>query len=185
MRILFTRTMISSFVIGIVVGSFVTLAVLGLMTRLLTRDPSSVPPASQSGPPAVTITLPQDTLQYLIDDALADVSIPLVTLRDPYVQLEPDALMVLRLRGDTALLGGQTIVLRMRIVALDGRLGVVTESADIGGRINVTGTLTQQLDEQINAVLAERFALGDQLVVTSVGGTTDEITIEAHLREQS
>ncbi len=185
MRIPFTRITMSSFVLGIVVGSLVMLVALSLTVQLLTRDPLSVPPVTQPGSSDLTIVLPRDTLRYLIDDALANVEVPLVTVHESELLLEPGALVVLHLHGDAALLGAQTVVLRTRIVPLDGRLGVATESAVIGGRINVTGSLTQQLDEQINAILVERLPLDDRLEIVGVDGTADEIIIEAQLRARS
>ncbi len=185
MRMIESRIALSSLGVGIIIGSLLTLAVLVLALRLLTRDPQPVTPSLQPGLPNVTLALSRDALQHLIDDALHDVSIPLVTFRDPYVQLEPDALLVLRLRGDTALLGAQTIMLRMRVVPMDQGVGVITESADVGGRLNITGSLIQRLDEHINAELAQRFPFTDQLEVLNINSTSDELLIEARLQSGS
>jgi hypothetical protein len=184
-RIIESKTALSSLGVGIIVGSLLTLILLALAMQLLTRDPQRVTPNPQSGLPNVTIALRRDALQHLIDDALHDVSIPFITFRDPYVQLEPDALLVLRLRGDTLLLGGQTIALRMRVVPMDQGVGVVTESAKVEGRLNIPAALIQRLDQLVNAELARRLPFTEQIEVLNVGGTSDELIIEARLQGRS
>jgi hypothetical protein len=157
---------------------------LGLALRLFTRPSQPVVTLPPSGLPDATFTLSREALQRMIDDALQDVSIPLVSLRDPQLELEPDAVLVLRMRGDTVLLGAQPIVLRMRLVPTAEGIGVQTQSAEVGGRINIAGGLTQQLDARINAALAQRLSFGDQFEVLSTGGSTEAIMIEARLRDQ-
>jgi hypothetical protein len=133
--------------------------------------------------PDLTLSLTRDLVQRLIDDSLHDVSLPLVTLRDPYVQLEPGAIVNVRLRGDTVLLGGQMIVLRMRVIPAETGVKVITEAADVGGLVDLAGPMTARLDQQINTELAQRLAFADQFQVLRVGGTAQEITIDAQMKD--
>lgn len=172
----------TSFAIGVLVGAVLVPLVFALAVRLLaqTPEPITVPP---SGLPDATITLSRDALSRMIDDALQETTIPLVSLRDPQLQLEPDAMLVLRMRGDTVLLGAQPIVLHMRVVPAANGVQVRTEQAEVGGALNIAGALTARLDESINADLAERLQFGEQFEVLSVASTTDALTIEARLRD--
>jgi hypothetical protein len=172
----------TSFAIGVVVGAVLVPLVFALAVRLLaqTPEPITVPP---SGLPDAMITLSRDALSRMIDDALQETTIPLVSLRAPQLQLEPNAVLVLRMRGDTVLLGAQTIVLHMRVVPAANGVQVRTEQAEVGGVLNIAGALTARLDEGINADLAERLNFGDQFEVLSVASATDALTIEARLRD--
>lgn len=172
----------TSFAIGVVVGAVLVPLVFALAVRLLaqTPEPLVVP---LSGLPDATITLSRDALSRMIDDALQETTIPLVSLRDPQLQLEPDAVLVLRMRGDTVLLGAQTIVLYMRVVPAANGVQVRTEQAEVGGALNIAGALTARLDEQINADLAKRLTFGEQFEVLSVTSAADALTIESRLRE--
>jgi|GEM_PF-6906982 len=172
----------SNFALGMLVGGVLAVLLLALLLRLLGRSAAVPMTESRPGNPELILTLNRDLLQRLIDDSLRDVEIPLVTLRDPRVQLEPDAILVVRLRGDTVLLGGQAIVLRMRLVPATAGVGVVTESADVGILGNVAGPLTNRLDELINAELAQRLAFASEFEVLAIDGTTEEVTITAQLR---
>jgi hypothetical protein len=172
----------AQFGLGLLIGGVLTLLVLMLTARLLNRAPERADRARSDEIPDLTLSLTRDLVQRLIDDSLHDVSLPLVTLRDPYVQLEPGAIVQVRLRGDTVLLGGQMIVLRMRVIAGEAGVQVITEAADVGGLINLAGPLTSRLDQQINAELAQRLAFADQFHVLYVGGTAQEITIDARMK---
>jgi len=172
----------TSFALGVVVGVVLALLVLGLVLRIGGRslDPFVAQPASDL--PDATFTFSRDALSRMIDDALAETTIPLVSLRDPQLQLEPGAVLLLRMRGDTALLGAQTIVLRMRVVPAPNGIQVQTERAEVGGGLSIAGALTARLDERINADLAQRLALMEQFEVLRVDGSTDAISVEARLR---
>ncbi|HEX6291011.1 MAG TPA: hypothetical protein VFZ66_17630 [Herpetosiphonaceae bacterium] len=173
----------AQFGLGLLVGGLLTLLVLTITLRLLMRAPEQKLLAASGELPDLTLSLTRDLLQRLIDEGLRDVSLPLVTLRDPYVQLDPGALLIVRLRGDTVLLGGQTIVLRMRIVPAQSGVQVVTEAADVSGLVNLAGPLTQRLDQRINAELAQRLDFAGQFEVLDVGGSTQEVTVTARMRE--
>jgi hypothetical protein len=177
------RGAMAQFGLGMLVGGLITLLALVLSLRLLSRAPQSSASSRSGELPDLTLSLTRDLLQRLIDDSLRDVSLPLVSLRDPYVQLEPDALLVVRLRGDTVLLGAQTIVLRMRVVPAETGVKVVTQQADVGGMLDLAGPLTERLDQQINAELAQRLAFAEQFQVLSVGGSDQEVTITARMRD--
>ncbi len=171
----------TSFALGVLVGVILVPLLFGLALRLVARggEPLVVSP---SGLPDATFTFSRDALQQMIDDALEETTIPLVSLRDPQLQLEPAGLLVLRLRGDTALLGAQTIVLRMRVVPAASGVQVRTERAEVGGGLNITGVLATRLDERINAALAQRLAFAEQWEVVGVDASTDTLTVEARLR---
>ena len=93
----------AQFGLGVVVGGLATLIVLALTLRLLMRSPEQAALTPSAELPDLSLSLTRDLLQRLIDDGLRDVSLPLITLRDPYVQLEPGGILVVRLRGDTVL----------------------------------------------------------------------------------
>ena len=173
----------AQFGLGLLVGGVLTLLVLMLTLRLLIGAPERVDLARSDELPDLTLSLTRDLVQRLIDDSLRDVALPLVTLRDPYVQLEPGALVSVRLRGDTVLLGGQMIVLRMHVIAAEAGVKVITEAADVGGLVNLAGPLTARLDRQINTELAQRLAFADQFQVLYVGGTAQAITIDARMKD--
>jgi hypothetical protein len=167
--------------LGLLLGTVLTLMALVLIFWLLTGAPEVEPPVAQAGVPDMTLTLSRDAIQHMVDESLDEVAVPLVTLHDPSVELEPDAVVVLRVRGDTVLLGSQLIVLRMRVIPAGQSVNVVTEAADVGGRFNIAGPLTQQLDDQINAQLTERFSLGEKFEVLNVDSTTDAMLLEARV----
>lgn len=173
----------AQFGLGLLAGGLLTIILLSLLLRLLGRAPEPTVPARSSELPDLTLSLTRELLQRLIDDSLRDVSLPLISLRDPHVQLEPGAILVVRMRGDTVLLGGQMIVLRMRVVPAATGVQVVTEAADVGGLVDLVGPLSQRLDQQINAELAQRLAFAEQFEVLSVDGTSDEVTITARMKE--
>jgi hypothetical protein len=177
------RGAMAQFGLGLLVGGVITLLVLALSLRLLSRAPQTDTNTRSGELPDLTLSLTRDLLQRLIDESLRDVSLPLVSLRDPYVQLEPDAILVVRMRGDTVLLGAQMIVLRMRVVPAETGVRVVTQQADVGGMVNLVGPLTERLDQQINAELAQRLAFAEQFRVLSVGGNDQEVTITARMRD--
>jgi hypothetical protein len=106
-----------------------------------------------------------------------------VSLRDPYLELEDGGVLVVRMRGDTVLLGAQPITLRMQIVPAEVGVGVATTSADVGVFGNIAGPLTDQLDLSINAELARRLAFASDFDVTGVDGTTDAVVVTARLKE--
>lgn len=174
--------MITSLLIGIGIGMLLAPLLLGVALRMFARTPDPISTQSLSGPHDVVVTISREAIGRMLDDALHELSLPLVSFRDPQIQLEPDAMVVLRMRGDTALLGAQPVVLRMRVVPTATGVGVRTESAEVGGAINVVGELTEQLDERINAELSERLRLPDQFEVVHIGGSTDAVTIETRLR---
>jgi hypothetical protein len=171
-----------SFTLGLVAGGLLTLLILMLLLRLSSRSVRVPTNVSQPGLPDLTLSLSRDLLHRLVVDGLRDVSLPLVTLRDPYVQLEPDAVLVVRLRGDTILLGGQMIVLRMRLVPAATSVRIVTQTADVGRLGNIAGPLTALLDQRLNLELAQRLAFASQFEILAVHGTTDEIMISARLK---
>ncbi len=171
------------FALGILVGGLLTLVLLALTLRIMNRAQVLINPTASAGNPELTVTLSHDLLQRLIDDSLRDVALPLVTLRDPRIELEPDAVLVLRLRGDTVLLGGQAIVLRMRLTPAPAGVQVTTQTAEVGFLGNVAGPLTASLDAQINQELARRLAFAEQFEVLDVSGTTREVFIQARLRD--
>ncbi len=173
----------AQFGLGVLVGGVATLIVLMLTLRLLMRTPEQAALTQSAELPDLTLSLTRDVLQRLIDDGLRDVSLPLIALRDPYVQLEPGGILIVRLRGDTVLLGGQMIVLRMRIVPTETGVQVITEAADVGGLIDLAGPLTARLDQQVNAELARRLDFADQFQVLKVDGTTQEVMITARMKE--
>ncbi|HEY0604146.1 MAG TPA: hypothetical protein VGD58_14605 [Herpetosiphonaceae bacterium] len=173
----------AQFGLGLLAGGLLTLILLSVLLRLLGRTPEPVTPARSSELPDLTLSLTRELLQRLIDDSLRDVSLPLISLRDPSVQLEPDAILVVRMRGDTVLLGAQMIVLRMRVVPAATGVQVVTQAADVGGLLDLAGPLTERLDQQINAELAQRLAFAEQFEVLSVDGTVDEVTITARMKQ--
>jgi hypothetical protein len=175
--------MMAQFGLGVLVGGVATLIVLMLTLRLLMRTPEQAALTQSAELPDLTLSLTRDVLQRLIDDGLRDVSLPLIALRDPYVQLEPGGILIVRLRGDTVLLGGQMIVLRMRIVPTETGVQVITEAADVGGLIDLAGPLTARLDQQVNAELARRLDFADQFQVLKVDGTTQEVMITARMKE--
>jgi hypothetical protein len=172
-----------SLLVGILLGALIAALLFGIALRLFARSSPPVAPQAASGLPDATFTLSREALQRLIDDALRDMSIPLVSLRDPTVQLEPGGVIVLHMRGDTVLLGAQPVVLRMWVVPTADGVGVQTERAEVGGSFNIAGGLTERLDERINADLAQRLSFAEQFEVLAVDGTTDAITVEARLRE--
>lgn len=171
------------FGLGILVGGILTIVLLALTLRIMNRAQAIIDPSASTGNPEITVTLSQGLLQRLIDDSLRDVALPLITLRDPRVELEPDAVIVLRLRGDTVLLGAQAIVLRMRLSPAPAGVQVATETAEVGFLGNVAGPLTATLDEQINEELARRLAFAGQFEVLDVSGTTREVLVQARLRD--
>lgn len=173
----------AQFGLGLLAGGLLTLIILSVILRLLSRSPEPAMPARSAELPDLTLSLTRELLQRLIDDSLRDVSLPLISLRDPQVQLEPNAILVVRMRGDTVLLGAQMIVLRMRLVPGETGVQVVTEGADVSGMIDLAGPLTERLDQQINAELAQRLAFAEQFQVLSVGGTGDEVTVTARMKE--
>jgi hypothetical protein len=170
------------FGIGLLAGGVLTILLLALTLRLMNRAQLVQPPPALRGAPELTVTLTRDLLERLIDDSLANVALPLVTLRDPHLELEPDAVLVIRLRGDTALLGAQLIVLRMRMLPAAAGIAVQTESADVGILGNVAGPLTARLDATLNAELARRLAFAGQFEVLEVAGDRSEVTVRARLR---
>lgn len=171
------------FGLGMLAGGLLTLLLLTLLLRI-TNGVRGLPDSGASnGAPELSVILSRDLLQRLIDDSLQEVTLPLVTLRDPRIELEPNAILVMRLRGDTVLLGAQAIVLRMRVAPAGSGVRVVTESAEVGVLGNIAGPLTAQLDEQINAELARRLAFAEQFDVLAVTGTTGEVVVNARLRE--
>lgn len=170
-----------NFGLGMLAGGLLTILVIVVVLRVQARSPELPASLGESGPPELTLLLSRDLLQRLVDDALQNVSLPLVSLRDPYLELESGGVLVIRMRGDTALLGAQSITLRMRIVPAEVGVGVVTESADVGVFGNVAGPLTSRLDESINAELARRLAFAADFAVTGVDGTTDEVIVAARL----
>jgi hypothetical protein len=171
----------TSFALGVLVGVIFVPFLLGLVLRVVGRSPEPIA-VSPSGLPDATFTFSRDVLQRMIDDALQEATIPLISLHDPQLQLEPGGVLVLRMRGDTALLGAQTIVLRMRVVPAANGVQVRTERAEVGGGLNIAGALTARLDERINADLAKRLAFVDQWDITHVDGSTDAVIVEARLR---
>ncbi|MBV9788742.1 MAG: hypothetical protein JOZ51_11240 [Chloroflexi bacterium] len=173
----------AQFGLGLLAGGLLTIILLSVLLRLLGRAPEPITPTRSSDLPDLTLALTRELLQRLIDDSLRDVSLPLISLRDPNVQLEPGAILVVRMRGDTVLLGGQMIVLRMRVVPAETGVQVTTEAADVGGMLDLAGPLTERLDQQINADLAQRLAFAEQFEVLSVDGTTDEVMITARMKE--
>jgi hypothetical protein len=170
------------FGIGILVGVVLAIVVFMITVRLLGRPQLPIADAN-TGFPDLTLSLNRDLLQRLIDDSLRDVQLPLVSLRDPNVQLEPGGVLVLRMRGDTVLLGAQPIALRMQLLPATTGIRVQTTSADVGVLGDVAGPLTQRLDEQINAELARQLSFAEGWEVLEVGGTTEEVVINARLRE--
>lgn len=163
-----------SFALGVGVGVVLVLLLLGLLLRLGARSSQSLA-APPSGVPDATFTFSRDALSQMIDDALRNTTIPLVSLRDPQLQLEPNAVLVLRMRGDTALLGAQPILLRMRLLLAPNGVQVHTEQAEVGGGLNIVGALGPRLDERINADLRKRLPVGEQFEVLGVGSSTDAI----------
>lgn len=172
------------FVIGILVGMVLLPLVLGLALWVTNRAAAPVAAQPASGLPDATFSLSREALQRLVDDALRETNIPLVSLRDPQIQLEPGGLMVLNMRGDTVLLGAQPITMRMRVVPTANGVGVQTERAEVAGGFNLAGGLTQTLDERINADLAQRLGFAERFEVTGVDGSDTAINIEARLRDQ-
>jgi hypothetical protein len=172
-----------NFGLGMLAGGLITLLVIVIVVRVLARVPEIPEVAFDSGPPDLRLALSRELLQRLVDDALQDVSLPLIALRDPYLELESGGVLLVRLRGDTVLLGAQPITLRLRLVPAEVGVGVVTESADVGVFGNVAGPLTDQLDASINAELAQRLAFAQEFAVTGVDGTTDEVIVAARLKE--
>lgn len=175
------------FGLGLLVGGVLTVLLLALLLRVIGATQRELPPlpaARWDDEPDLTLTLGRDLLLQLIRDGLRDLTLPLVQLRDPRIVLEPDALLQLTVRGDTALLGGQLIVLRMRIVPAELGVRVVTESAELRGLGDVAGPLTARLDQRINAALAEQLALAERFKVLDVGGTDSAVTITARLRDR-
>ena len=169
---------------GLLAGGLLTILLLALTLRLMSRGADITPaPAASGGAPELTVTLSRDLLERLIDDSLRETTIPLVTLRDPRVELADDAALLIRLRGDTVLLGAQPIVLRMRVQPAATGIAVATESADVGFLGNVAGPLTARLDAAINAELAQRLAFAEQFEVLDVAGDTSEVVVRARLRE--
>ncbi len=171
------------FGLGILLGGLLTIVLLALTLRIMNRAQTLANPTGKAGNPELTVALSDDLLQRLIDDSLRDVTLPLVTLRDPHVELEPAAILVLRLRGDTVLLGAQAIVLRMRLTPAPSGVQISTETAEVGFLGNVTGPLTATLDAQINQELARRLAFAEQFEVLDVSGTTHEVLVRARLRD--
>lgn len=175
------------FGLGLLCGGLLAVLLLALLLRLIgatqrgrvERQSASEPWGSQ---PELTVTLSRQLLQRTIAESLRGLSLPLIELRDPLIALEPDAVLRLVVRGDTALLGGQLVTLRTRIVPAAVGVQVVTESAGMQGLGEVAGPLTAKLDQRINAVLAERLALAERFEVLSVDGTDEAITVTARLR---
>lgn len=171
------------FGLGMLVGGLLTILLLVVTLRIMGRGQVLPGTTAKNGFPELTVSLSRDLLQQLVDDSLRDVSIPLVTLRDPNVGLEPDGVLVIRMRGDTVLLGAQPIVLRMRLLPAESVVQVRTESADVGFLGDIAGPLTNRLDDEINAELARRLAFADQFQVLGVGGTTQEVVVQALMRD--
>lgn len=171
------------FGLGMLAGGLLTLILLALLLRIANAGQAPTQESERTGSPELSVTLSRDLLERLIDESLQDVALPLVTLRDPRIELEPDAVLVVRLRGDTVLLGAQSIVLRTRLVPAASGIRVVTESAEVGVLGNIAGPLTARLDEQINAELARRLAFAEQFEVLSVGGTLSEVVVNARLTQ--
>lgn len=176
------------FGLGMLCGGVLAVLPLALVLRLVgmtQRRRADVQPAAEpwGSQPELTLTLRRQLLQRLIAEGLRGLSLPLVELRDPQIQLEPDAVLKLVVRGDTALLGGQLVVLRMRIVPAPLGVQVVTESAGMQGLGEMAGPLTAKLDQRINALLAERMALAERFEVLSVDGTDEAVTVTARLRD--
>jgi hypothetical protein len=178
------------FGLGILCGGLLAVLLLALTLRIIgrTQQPRARR-ADQPGnerwdrQPDLTLTISRSALEHFIRESLRDLALPLISLRDPQIRLEPDALLQLIVRGDTALLGAQLIVLRMRITPAEIGVRVQTESAGLRGLGEVAGPLTAKLDERINAALAERLALASQLEVLDVGGSDESVTISARLRD--
>ncbi len=171
------------FGLGMLAGGLLTLLLLVLVLRITNRVGELSDGGDSNAAPELSVILSRDLLQRLIDDSLQEVTLPLVTLRHPRIELESGALVVMRLRGDTVLLGAQAIVLRMRVTPASSGVRVVTESAEVGVLGDVAGPLTTQLDEQINAELARRLSFVEQFDVFEVTGTASEVVVNARLRE--
>jgi hypothetical protein len=178
------------FGLGILCGGLLAVLLLALVLRIIgrTQQPSArradQPGAERwDGQPDLTLALSRSLLEHVIREGLRDLELPLISLRDPQIRLEPDALIQLVVRGDTALLGAQLIVLRMRITPAEVGVRVQTESAGLRGLGDVAGPLTAKLDERINAALAERLALAAQFETLDVGGDDESVTITARLRD--
>lgn len=178
------------FGLGLICGGLLAVLLLALLLRLVAATQRSTPHGSLThataepwgSQPEITLTLSRQLLQRQIAEGLRGLALPLIELRDPQIQLEPDAVLKLVVRGDTALLGGQLVTLRMRIVPAPVGVRVVTESAGMPGLGEVAGPLTAKLDQRINAVLAERMALAEPFEVLGVGGTDEALTVTARLR---
>jgi hypothetical protein len=171
------------FGLGMLVGGLLTLVLLALLLRLTNGVQALPSSGARSALPELSVTLSRELLTRLIDDSLQDVALPLVSLRDPQIELEPNAVLVVRLRGDTVLLGAQAIVLRTRLVPAVSGVRVVTESAEVGVLGNIAGPLTARLDAQINAELARRLAFAEQFEVLEVSGNSTEVVVNAQLKE--
>lgn len=169
-----------TFALGMLAGAVVVLLVLLLAARMSGKAPAPAPRSSAL--PELTLSITRELTQRIIDDGLSGVSIPLVTLRDPYVQLEPGGTIVLRLRGDTALLGAQTIVLHLRVEPAGHGVRLATSSATVPGLGSVAGALTDGLDRVVNAQLADRLSFGQDWEVLSVDGDEQAIEVLARLR---
>jgi hypothetical protein len=172
------------FALGMLAGGLLTILLLVVTIRIMGRAQVLPGTAPRDGFPELTVSLSRDLLQRLVDDSLRDVAIPLVTLRDPNIVLEPDGVLVIRMRGDTVLLGAQPISLRMRLVPATSVVQVKTESADVGFLGDIAGPLTDRLDDEINAELARRLAFAEQFEILDVSGTAQEVVVQALMRDQ-
>lgn len=174
------RLLLPGFGWGVLAGVLLTLALLLIALRWLSSA-APPPPAPAVGPPEVRVSLSHALLERLIADALAEVQVPLVTLRDPRLSLGDDGRFALQLRGET-LLGAQPITLQMRVVPAAVGVGVLTERAELGGLSTGASPLTQRLDAAINAQLARQLAFAQDFAVTGVDSSAGEVVVTARLR---
>jgi hypothetical protein len=168
-----------TFALGMLGGVVLVLLLMLLAVRVAGK---ALDPAPHSNAlPDLTLSVTRELTQRLVDDALREIRLPLVTMRDPYVQLEPGGVVVLRLRGDTALLGAQTIVLRLRVEPAGSGVRVASESAMVQGLGSVPAALTDRLDQTINAQLCKHLGFGRGWEVLSVDGDEHAIEVRARL----
>lgn len=175
------RLLLPGFGRGVLAGVLLTLALLLIALRLLSFVAAPLPPVPAAGPPEVRVSLSRALLERLIADALAEVQVPLVTLRDPRLALGDGGRFALQLRGET-LLGAQPITLQMRVVPAAVGVGVLTERAELGGLSASASPLTQRLDAAINAQLARQLAFAQDFAVTGVDSSAGEVVVTARLR---
>ena len=161
-------------------GGVVLVLLLMLLTVRAAGKALELAPHSNALPD-LTLSVTRELTQRLVDDALHDIKLPLVTVRDPYVQLEPGGVVVLQLRGDTALLGAQTIVLRLRVEPAGSGVRVASELATVQGLGSVPAALTDRLDQAINAQLSNQLSFAEGWEVLSVGGDEQAIEVRARL----